>query len=256
MREFPATPSPTARAKGRYDDISKLAIESFPVVGPRGLPERCVTIAGVHPRILFALDRPEVNLAILHRDLPEHLTGSALSPLLAAGPFTVLAKGKPASIPGQLDWLLPAAAPLDLLQDIGDLAAVFSMLDLHRGEVQVRLEASTNKIRTRWHADSVGMRMLCTYHGPGTEWLSLDGGAEAARHLSRSDPPRATGQIPTGAIAVMKGEGHPDTKGSACIHRSPRNSACVGGRLLMCIDQPQWNLEDDLHRSQSSRERR
>ena len=236
--------SSVPRTIADYGHVSWLAIESFPVAGPNGLPDRWVSFSGTHPEILLALDRREVNLAILHWDLPEHLTGSVLTPLLAAAPFTAVAKGEPVSIPDQLARLLPAPAPADLLQDIEDLAAMFSILDRYRGDVRVRLQAQIHKGRTHWHADFFGLRMLCTHRGQGTERLSLEGGAEAAERPSRVRPPSATGQIPIGAVAVMKDEGHPDTRGSACIHRSPWDYPGLGARLLPRIDQPDGDLDE------------
>lgn len=239
------TPLPSVpRTIAGYDNTSRLTIESWPVTSPNGQPERCVTVSGTHPGIILALDRRDVNLAILHRDVPEDLTGPGLAPLLAAGPFIATAKGKPSSIPIQLARRLPALAPAEFLQDIEDLAAVFSMIDLWRGIVRVRLQALIHTDGASWRAGSFGLRMLCTYRGPGTEWLSLPGGAAATAKLSSDSPPPPTGQIPVGAVAVMKGEGHPDARGAACIHRSPSGCSGIGARLVLRIDQPDWNSDE------------
>ncbi|MBS0559921.1 MAG: DUF1826 domain-containing protein [Proteobacteria bacterium] len=239
------TPLPSVpRTVAGYDNTSRLTIESWPVSDPAVQSEGCITVSGTHPGIILALDRRDVNLAILHRDVPDDLTGPGLAPLLAAGPFIATAKGKPSSIPIQLARRLPALVPGEFLQDIEDLAGLFSMIDLWRGIVRVRLQVFSHTDDPSWRTGSFGLRMLCTYRGLGTEWLSLPGGAAAAEKLSSVNPPVPIGQIPIGAGAVLKGEGHPDAKGAACIHRSPSGCSGMGARLVLRIDQPDWDSDE------------
>jgi hypothetical protein len=259
--------------------MTALYIESFPPTalatpapddpGPHGLPTRCVAIASRHPGVLPAVHRPEVNLAVWHRDLPPSLTGmsqigaslteasltgasltgasppgTSLCRLMQAAPFTAVAEGSPLAIADLLSEQLPAPAPSDLLLDLTDLALVFAALDDDAGSVRVRLEALTHDGCSRWHADAIGLRLLCTYHGPGTEWLPLDGGATTARAIGRDTPPCSAVGFPTGAVAILKGEGYPDNAGAGCIHRSPRAGPGRRARLLLCIDQTKWNLRE------------
>ena len=224
--------------------MSGLVIESFPTIGLSGLPDRCVSTASNDPRILLSVHRPEVHLAIWHRRLPFTLCGYELRPLMAAAPFTAIANAPPAAVSDRLAEALPAPAPTDLLLDIADLALAFTMLDGHRGAVRVRLEALTHNGCSRWHADAIGLRLLCTYRGPGTEFLPLEGGAAAARALPIGAPHHAMGRIATGAVAIMKGERHPGAAGQGCIHRSPAAGPGQRARLLLCIDQPEWNLDE------------
>jgi hypothetical protein len=232
--------------------MTQLWIESFPPEalmvsepGLENLPERCVAIASAHPGILFAVQRPAVNLAVWHRELAPPLTGTSLHGLMQAAPFTAVAEGSPTAVASLLAERLPAPAPADLLLDLTDLALVFGALDGSRS-VRVRLEALTHDGCCRWHADAIGLRMLCTYHGPGTEWLPLQGGAPAARALPRDTPPPcAAARLATGAVAVLKGEAYPGNAGNGCIHRSPPAGAGPRARLLLCIDQTQWNLPDE-----------
>jgi hypothetical protein len=234
--------------------MTALWIESFPPTvlatsppdepGLDGLPTRCVAIASRHPGILPAVHRPEVNLAVWHRDLPAPLTGKTLGRLMRAAPFTAVAEGTPTAVAHLLSEQLPAPAPADLLLDLTDLALVFAALDDDAGSVRVRLEALTHDGCSRWHADAIGLRLLCTYHGPGTEWLPLDGGATTARAIGHDAPPCAAAGLPTGAVAILKGEAYPDNAGAGCIHRSPPAGPGRRARLLLCIDQTKWNLPE------------
>lgn len=223
-----------------------LCVDTFPALASRTgeLPTCAVATSSADPAVLTRIHQPEVNLAIWHRDLPPTLRSAALAPLMAAAPFTVIVVGAPEEIADRLAAALPSPVPADLLLDLADLAAVFMLLDRGRSRVRLRLEALVHDGCSRWHADAVGLRLLCTYRGAGTQWLPLLGGASAARSLNGETPALPVGQLPIGAIAVLKGERYPDNAGNGCIHRSPPAGPGQRARLLLCIDQTEWNLEE------------
>lgn len=231
--------------------MTGIRIESFPssaltrgTSGFAGMPDRGVTIASNHPSVLMDIHRPGVNLAIWHRPLLAPLLGKALQGLMPAAPFTVVAVGSSAELPDRLAEQLPGPVPTDLMLDLVNLVAGFLMLDGGGSRARVRLEALVHDGCRKWHADAVGLRMLCTYCGAGTQWLPINGGAAAARALNGATPSCGTGQLPTGAIAVLKGERYPNNEGNGCIHRSPPAGPGPRARLLLCIDQTEWNLEE------------
>lgn len=194
-----------------------------PPLGP------CV-IAGAWPDALAEILRPAAQLALWPRPLPPPLRREAAA--LAARPFEALAEAAPDEAARQLGGALPGAAPA-LLHDIHALALVFAGI-AGVGQVRLRLESHAAPPCPRFHADAVGLRLLCTYHGPGTQWLALPGGARAARALPEPPPPPE--QAAPGTVLLMKGEGHPGQAGRGLIHRSP--PAAAGGRLLLCLDEP------------------
>jgi hypothetical protein len=234
-------------------DVTTLRIESFPSAAlpplqPNldHLPMHSVAIASAHPAILFEVRRREVNLAVWHRELPPALGGKSLRRLMQAAPFTAVAEGEPDAVAAVLSQRLPAPAPADLLLDLTDLAHAFAMVDRGGTTVRVRLEALTHDGCSRWHADAIGLRLLCTYRGSGTEWLPLDGGAETARAIPRdAAPPCMPARLGTGSVAMLKGEAYPGNESGGCIHRSPPAGPGSRARLLLCIDQTRWNLPDD-----------
>lgn len=226
-----------------------LRIESFPDAalgddrfGADSLPSRGITVAAADPFVLASIHRHGVNLAIFHRPLPRGVSAASLQSLLSVAPFTLTASGPPETVATQIAKRAPALVPAPLLEDMADLAAFFEILDDQSGTVRVRLEALDHNGCSRWHADAVGLRLLCTYCGPGTQWLSMVGGAPAARAMGREPPKQAVQHIPAGAVAVLKGEAYPDNAENGCIHRSPPAGGRV--RLLLCIDQPRWDLEE------------
>lgn len=210
-----------------------------PPLRPAAPPcRRSAAVAAADPAVLMDVLRPEVNLAISHRDLPGALT-AALQPLIAAAPFTAAAEGTPDAAVDALAARLPTDAMPDLLLDIRRLAVVFAIIADTGGGVRIRLEAITGRGCHRWHADAVGLRLLCAYRGPGTEWLPLAGGAAAARAMGPGARPTCSpARLPTGAVGILKGEGYPGNAGAGCIHRSPPAGPGGRARLLLCIDEP------------------
>jgi hypothetical protein len=112
--------------------------------------------------------------------------------------------------------------------------------------VRIKLEVEREDRCRYFHTDRVGLRLLCTYLGPGTEWVPDDfveraalGGGDNAAIVP---DPRRVERLAPFWVGLFKGDLHPDCLGSGCIHRSPpighsRNTA----RILLTIDNP---LED------------
>ena len=178
--------------------------------------------------------RPEMNLAIWDRRMPASLN-RYLSRLASQAPFSVVVEDRIDRALQVLADRIPAGVVPDFMIDIRLLASAFATIAYTGGIVRVRLEAVTDQTCPRWHADAVGFRLLCTYRGSGTEWLPMAGGAAVARRLDSAALPCPPLRLATGAVAILKGEKHPDGEGSGCIHRSP---AAGQARLLLCLDEP------------------
>ncbi|MCS6892127.1 MAG: DUF1826 domain-containing protein [Rhodovarius sp.] len=183
-----------------------------------------------------ALDRladiraDQVNLVILWRELPPALARPAAA-LAARGPFCAVAETEIHRLADALLARCPAPLPSSLLTDIRLLVTIFSAVCGGPRKLRARLEAIHGPGCWRWHTDAVGLRLLCTYSGPGTEFWTADAGAAAARRLS----PDAKGSVlPPGAVAILKGDGFSGSAGGGAIHRSPR---AAGRRLLLCLDE-------------------
>jgi hypothetical protein len=125
------------------------------------------------------------------------------------------------------------------------LIVLFAGID-RKMTVRIKLEVERDDRCRYFHTDRVGLRLLCTYLGPGTEWVPDDfveraalGGGDNAAIVP--DPHRVE-RLASFWVGLFKGDLHPDCLGSGCIHRSPpighrRNTA----RILLTIDNP---LED------------
>jgi len=90
----------------------------------------------------------------------------------------------------------------------------------------------------KWHIDRVPIRMLCTYEGPGTEWLE----DQEVSHNQLSAPSVAEGarqQAVVGEVVLLKGSLWQDNEGKGAIHRSPGLASGQGRRTLVSLD-PLW----------------
>lgn len=121
-----------------------------------------------------------------------------------------------------------AAGASALRQDIRRLCEAYS--ELVGDEVlTIALEEEDTTTCPRFHVDMVGVRMLVTYTGPGTEWLPNEdadrrwlGVAGMHRDTDGVIGPGARIQrAPSFAVILLKGEAWPEGVGFGAIHRSP-----------------------------------
>jgi hypothetical protein len=144
-------------------------------------------------------------------------------------------------VPGRL-----FAARSAFAEELSRLTEVFAEV-AGTTTVRIKLEVERGDRCRYFHTDRIGLRLLCTYMGPGTEWVpdefadrsALRGGDNAAI----VPDPRRVKRLAPFWIGLFKGDLHPDCSGRGCIHRSPpfgrpRNAA----RILLTIDNP---VDDD-----------
>jgi hypothetical protein len=177
--------------------------------------------------VLFEIFRPDVALAIWLRPQPAKWK-AGLGTLLQQVPFGAIGRGTPEDALDQIVQELPVPAPAALLSDMLLLGRFFATIT-EQSEIRASLAGVNDDSCRRFHCDSVRLRLLCTYHGPGTQFTMC--GPQC----------RAPHQIPACAAALVKGRAHPAALGDACLHRSPPVSHLPEsrrGRLLFCIDEP------------------
>jgi len=197
--------------------------EAFgPEASQHPMPPRAVI--GAPDTVLLSALRPDVALALWLRDEPRSLA-QPLKRLRAAGPFRAVAEGKPDAALDSLCEQLPAPAPLDLLSDMLRLSHMFSVLT-GNAHVRLRLEGITGDACRKFHVDAVGLRLLVTYAGPGTQWTMGD--PEKGAKIE---------EIPRCAVALFRGRRR---EGATALHRSPPISQLPEARrsrLVFCIDE-------------------
>ena len=202
--------------------------------------------------VLRRIRRAGLNLALWQRSLPREVSafgaafiarrsplelevtaapGPALLAALAAQSFFHAARHEPA-----LHWLL---------DDLAELGTEFAAVT-HGGDVRVRLSRVTDEACAVFHADTLPARLLCTYHGPGMQWvdapdvcsaeLGLRGRSIAAANAAIVPDPARIRTMSTGAVAIFKGRLWPGGTGRGLVHRSYPVCCPDHARLRLVID--------------------
>lgn len=126
--------------------------------------------------------------------------------------------------------------------DVRELAEMFALLT-GASRLGLRLVRLDGPMCPRFHTDFVGVRLLTTYSGIGTEWIEHDqvdrrflghraGGRED--HESGLLRPGAVVQrLPLFAVGLLKGEAWPGNRERGIVHRSPGGSE---PRILLSLD--------------------
>lgn len=104
--------------------------------------------------------------------------------------------------------------------------------------LRLRLDVVDDDACRRWHRDCVPLRLLCTYRGPGTDWV-LPADADEAMRAPEHDIAHAR-RMNTHEVAIFKGCGFPGsqpvTHEAGIVHRSPRISGSGITRLVLCLE--------------------
>jgi hypothetical protein len=132
-----------------------------------------------------------------------------------------------------------------LLAEIGWLTRMYTDL-LGCPSAALRIEVLERPMCPRFHVDRTGIRLVCTWRGPGTEWLH-DGWADRSRlgpgsHGVRDEdsglmlPGAEVKRIPTFAIGLLKGSLWQGNANRGVIHRSPRIEPDDALRVMISLD--------------------
>ncbi|MGQ2965230.1 DUF1826 domain-containing protein [Methylophilus sp.] len=131
-----------------------------------------------------------------------------------------------------------------LLADISTLVSLYAdLMDCHK--VGIRLEVLTHAMCPRFHIDRTGIRLLCTYLGPGTEWLEAafcNSKALTARyadtdafHQALILHPQGVRQAPAQALVLLKGSMWQGNQQAGIVHRSPQITG-TANRVVLALD--------------------
>ncbi len=128
------------------------------------------------------------------------------------------------------------------IADVAFLAEIYRDLTGY-DELGIRLTTSNEPMCPRFHVDRVTLRLLCTYLGPGTEWLShADVDRSKLGPGANGQPDCNSGLIRPGAairrmnafdVGLLKGSAWQGCEKRGAVHRSPGTS---GKRLVLSID--------------------
>jgi len=196
---------------------------------------------------LLSIFNHEQQITVVERPVSATITQylQSASPMLGRGFQLTLQAGESVAQRVLNQRLLPQHTGHEfLLADIALLAHLY--LDLMGcPRIGLRLEVLQNAMCPKFHVDRTGIRLLCTYMGPGTEWLddhfverSQPGTHNPSQpHADAEVMPNTTGlhQVPMFAIALLKGSMWQGNTHRGVIHRSPV-VAPGQTRVMLAID--------------------
>lgn len=198
---------------------------------------------------LCKVNLPQTNLAILERPEDSAITRYLTTCGTPSWRNVELDIGKDQI--DAVDMFLPELPPADssddhigqqaLMADIKRLASAYFAISQADG-VTVQLSHVDSDMCRLFHADHVNLRLLCTYWGKGTEWLSEADADRAGlgkgcnRKICKN--PQNVRHLSIFDVAVLKGSRFPGNQAYGAIHRSP---PIVGSdqpwRVMVKIDE-------------------
>lgn len=129
----------------------------------------------------------------------------------------------------------PAGPERDwLLNDVTSLAGMFAKL-MDAPFLRVRFDVITTNACRKFHIDAVTARLVCTYHGLGTQYGISTGGAD----------PEHVFTTPTGSPILLRGTRWPTQPRSGLLHRSPPIEGTGETRLVLVLD-PLEEFEEEI----------
>ena len=194
-------------------------------------------VIGNCPTSLQKIHQKHINISIYDRDIT-HLSDEVKS--LLARNAEIRISGDTNSILKQISSELNSNDFSLILNDIKGLLLQFEELS---GANSFRLLLSTvnTNMCSRFHTDMNDLRLLCTYIGPGTVWLSENNINRDALETYGDNETivKDESQInyaKTGAVVLLKGAVYPLKGTKAVVHRSPTIEETGMSRLLLRID--------------------
>ena len=200
-------------------------------------------VAGNQPDVLRQILAPTVNLSLWQRPTQTAINRE-LSTLQAAHLPDIRCPTSLDSFDDDVSALLTQQGldPLvfkNLRVDLRRLADLYFSVSEGR-DVTLRLVTTDDDDCRRFHVDRTNLRLLCTYRGRGTEWLTeaqVDRVAQASgapndRIVRFGDP----AQFEPFWVGILKGDAYPGNAGHGLVHRSPSIAGSGQIRVLFCLD--------------------
>lgn len=195
--------------------------------------------------VLADIYQDDVNISIWQRSLPLDLSNAAERVLSSNLAFRFSSSITPQDTFDSLYSALGENADAQLISD--DVTEIVNMFCCLFGLAQVGLRLTTldRAMCPKFHVDRVPCRLIATYSGIATEWLShqdVDREKLGVGGQGKSDEESGIyrdlsklRQLNSGDVALLKGESWLGNEGGGLVHRSP-NLSCQKKRLLLTLD--------------------
>ena len=186
---------------------------------------------------LQQIHHKDINIAIYNREIG--FLSNEIS-LLLNKQIDLRASGTMDSILSIMKKELGSINSAFILKDIEYLLSIFSQITRAQSFRLLLASVNTNMCR-KFHTDINEIRLLCTYSGPGTLWLTEDNINRKALDACGDNEcivldESKIQQAKTGSVVVLKGAIYPQDGTKAIVHRSPTIEETGEKRLLLRID--------------------
>jgi hypothetical protein len=196
-----------------------------------------------NPDVLFEINNDDLNLCLWQRK-QDHRT---LSEVATFRPFQLRDRRIATTQKTfekdietiMIDQLVDPSLCCVLRADLQRLANIFFSVSLS-SDTRFRLFTTIDDDCRRFHVDYQHLRMICTYQGPGTEWLTDD---QANRAAYAAGAPNediirfgAPSRFETSWVGFMKDDGFPGNRGGGFMHRSPSLAGSQDVRVVFCLE--------------------
>ena len=202
------------------------------VVSPLTIPtwKRVIELAD-----LVEIFDPSVQLCSWQRTIDPLIT-TYLESLEQSGKLQLI-ETLPAEEPVFFDRLPAGPGREALIEDLSLLRDILCEL-MDCPAVGLRLARIGYAMCPGWHIDRTGIRLVCTYKGPGTEWLNNQ---QIDRNHLGSEKLKDQNfiQAETGEMVLLKGTLWQENEQFGSVHRSPEIEADSGLRTVVTLD-PLW----------------
>lgn len=191
--------------------------------------------------------RPDVNVCVWRRALPPRFERwlEALARTFVHDSSYRVSSTAESTLPLFADLQGPNEMIQTWATDVAALVKIFSGLLRGRSLHASLATIDTNKCR-KFHTDYKTLRLVCTYAGPGTEWVddrdadrSAMGHEEACIDAANTRIVRHGSSIQRskpGDVVLLKGELFDGNRGRGAVHRSPPIEATGERRIVLTLD--------------------
>jgi len=187
----------------------------------------------------------DINIAVWQRTLSPELLEAAEYLLSSNHGFRFSASVTPEETLESLHKAMGAANEAQALaEDAAEIVGMFCCL-FELKNVGLRLTTLDRAMCPKFHVDRVPCRLLTTYSGVATEWLShqsvkrekLGVGSQGKNDEESGlySDPNDIQQLNSGDVALLKGESWQGNEGGGLVHRSPSLNM-EKKRLLLTLD--------------------
>lgn len=202
---------------------------------------------GEDAAVLTKIYDERINIALWQRELGGDVQRYVDQLLQHNKLISIKLAASPTKLMKEIQRIFPATISLQGAADLNAAAFyedVYLVLDMFAclfdaTEIGLRINTLERAMCPRFHKDNVAVRLVTTYAGPATEWLSSAQVSSATNNSTVSDrsihfDPVDKQSTTAGTIALLKGERWEGNEGRGIVHRSPEVQAPQRRLLLTC----------------------